>query len=113
MRQITLVAALAAFCGAISAQVDKSNLTGIVRYGTGAAIPAVSIKLTSLGTGAVHSETSDACRFYRFTLIDRGVSRLAAQPTGFKRFRRDSADRPTGETTTLDTALTLSGVPER
>ena len=78
MRQITLVAAVIAFGGAISAQVDKSNLTGIVRDGTGAAIPAVTIKLTSIGTGAVHSETSDASGFYRFTLIDRGVYRLEA-----------------------------------
>ncbi len=112
MRQITLVAALAAFGGAISAQVDKSNLTGIVRDGTGAAIPAVTIKLTSLGTGAVHSETSDASGFYRFTLIDRGVYRLEAEHAGFKRFRRDSVELQTGETTTIDIALTLGEVAE-
>src|SRR5713226_1592701 len=112
MRQITLVAALAAFCGSVLAQVDKSNLTGIVRDGTGAAIPAVAIKLTSIGTGAVHTETSDASGFYRFTLIDRGVYRLEAEHAGFKRFRQDTVELQTGETTTIDIALTLGEVAE-
>src|SRR5207247_7120103 len=55
---------------------------------------------------------SDASGFYRFTLIDRGVYRLEAEHTGFKRFRRDSVELQTGETTTIDIALTLREVPD-
>jgi len=62
-----------AITGLVSAQVNKSNLTGIVRDGTGGAVPGVAIKLTSVGTGAVRTESSDASGFYRFTLVDRGV----------------------------------------
>ena len=102
MRQILLAAACLAFCGFVTAQVDKSNLTGIVRDATGAAIPGSTIKLTSIGTGAVRTESSDASGFYRFTLLDRGVYRLEVERAGFKRFRQDTVGLQTGETTTID-----------
>ena len=100
MRQNIFVVVFLAFAGLVSAQVNKSNLTGIVRDGTGAAIPGVTIKLASVGTGAVRTETSDTSGFYRFTLIDRGVYRLEAEHAGFKQFRQDSVELQTGETTT-------------
>ena len=107
MRQNIFVVVFLAFAGLVSGQVNKSNLTGIVRDGTGAAIPGVTIKLASIGTGAVRTETSDTSGFYRFTLIDRGVYRLEAEHAGFKQFRQDSVELQTGETTTIDIALTL------
>src|SRR5712692_7734533 len=98
MRRILCIVAFLACTGLVTAQVNKSNLTGIVRDGTGAAVPGVTMKLTSLGTGAVRTETSDASGFYRFTLVDRGVYRLEAEHSGFKRFREDSVELQTGET---------------
>src|SRR6266849_5365583 len=112
MRQIKLLAIFLVLSAWVTAQVNKSNLTGIVRDGTGAAVPGVTMKLTSLGTGAARTETSDASGFYRFTLVDRGVYRLEAEHSGFKRFREDSVELQTGETTTIDVTLTLGEVAE-
>lgn len=52
---------------AVFGQVDKSNLTGIVRDASGAAIPDATIRITNKDTGAARSEVSDATGFYRFT----------------------------------------------
>ncbi len=101
-----------ACAGTLVAQVNKSNLTGIVRDATGAAVTGVAIKLTSVQTGAVRTESSDGSGFYRFTLLDRGTYRLEASQTGFKQFRRDGVELLTGETTTIDIALTLGEVAE-
>ena len=108
------IAALAffVFTGFLGAQVNKSNLTGIVRDATGAAVPSVAIKLTNTSTGAVRTELSDASGFYRFTLVERGVYRLEAERPGFKRFRHDDVELQTGETTTVDVTLTLGEVAE-
>lgn len=100
------------FCSLASAQVNKSNLTGIVRDATGAAIPEASIRLTNTETGAARVETSDASGFYRFTLVDRGVYKLEAERTGFKRFQQTGVELQTGETTTVDITLTLGEVAE-
>ena len=101
MRRTKLLAIFLVLSTWVVAQVNKSNLTGIVRDGTGAAVPGVTMKLTSIGTGAVRTETRDASGFYRFTLLDRGAYRLETQYSGFKRFREDPVELQTGETTSM------------
>ncbi|MBM3740622.1 MAG: hypothetical protein FJW39_33150, partial [Acidobacteria bacterium] len=106
------LAAYGIFACALSAQVNKSNLTGIVRDSTGGAISQVTLKLTNKDTGLTRTETTDDTGFYRFTLLDRGQYRLDAEHAGFKRFRQDTVEMQTGETTTLDIALTVGEVAE-
>ncbi len=112
MRRIAWFAAFLVCSGFLAAQVNKSNLTGIVRDATGAAVPEVTIKLTNVETGAVRMEVSDGSGFYRFTLLDRGAYRLEAERPGFKRFQRDAVELQTGETTTIDIMLTLGEIAE-
>ncbi|MBI2687378.1 MAG: TonB-dependent receptor [Acidobacteria bacterium] len=99
-------------CGNAAAQVDKSNLTGIIRDASGATIPGATIKITNKDTGALRTESSDASGFYRFTLIDRGSYRMQVEHSGFKRFVQETVELQTGETTTLDISLTLGEVAE-
>lgn len=94
------------------AQVNKSNLTGIVRDGSGAGVPEVAIKLTNVETGISRSETSDASGFYRFTLVDRGTYRMEAERQGFKRYTQAGVELLTGETTTIDITLALGQIAE-
>lgn len=112
MRHVAMLALFLASCCWVNAQVNKSNLTGIVRDGTGAAVPDVTIKLTNTETGAVRTEKSNASGFYRFTLVDRGVYRLESEQSGFKRFLREGVELQTGETTTVDITLTLGEIAE-
>ncbi|MFN7922720.1 MAG: TonB-dependent receptor [Bryobacteraceae bacterium] len=112
MRSVVLLTATLVAAGLLFAQVNKSNLTGIVRDSTGAAVPGALIKITSVDTGIARTETSDNSGFYRFTLIDRGVYKLDAEHAGFKRFRQDGVELQTGETTTIDITLQLGEVAE-
>jgi hypothetical protein len=110
MRRVALISFVLALSA--SAQVNKSNLTGIVRDTTDAVVPGVTIKLTSLDTGAVRTESSDDSGFYRFTLVDRGRYRLDAERSGFKRFQQPNVELQTGETTTVNIALVVGELAE-
>ena len=110
MRHIALLGAVIVL--PVLAQVNKSNLTGIVRDPTDAAIPGVTIKLTNADTGAARTETSDDSGFYRFTLVDRGRYRLDAERAGFKRFQQPNVELQTGETTTVNIALSVGELAE-
>ena len=94
------------------AQVNKSNLTGIVRDESGAAIPGVAIQVVNTGTGATRQEVSDRTGLYRFVLLDPGLYRLEAELSGFRRFVQDRVQLATGETTTIDVTLSLGQLSE-
>jgi hypothetical protein len=104
---LLLAAALTA-----SAQVNKSNLTGVARDASGAAVPGVAIKLINTGTGAVRNETTDNTGLYRFTLLDFGGYRLEAERDGFKKFVRERLQLLTGETITIDFTMELGQLTE-
>ena len=95
-----------------AAQVNKSNLTGFVRDATGAAVPAVELRLTNTGTGAVRTTQSDETGQYRFRLLDFGVYRLEVEQEGFKKYIRDGILLETGETTTVDVAMEIGAITE-
>lgn len=105
--------AIAGICAGLAyAQVNKSNLTGVVQDSSGAPIPGVVIRLTNVGTGADRTETTDTTGLYRFTLLDYGVYRLEAAGAGFKKSVRESIRVETGQTTTVDVTMTLGEVTE-
>jgi len=62
--------------GVISAQVNKSNLSGIVRDPSGAAVVGTVVKAANIGTGAVRQEVTDSTGLYRFILLDHGFYRI-------------------------------------
>jgi len=96
----------------IWAQVNKSNLTGVVRDVSGAPISNAIIKLQNTGTGAAREERSDPTGLYRFTLLDHGTYRLEVEHPGFKRFVRERLQLLTGETITVDVPMELGQLTE-
>lgn len=97
---------------ALGAQVNKGNLTGIVRDTSGAAVPGIPLTLVHAGTGASRQAVSDPTGLYRFTLLDHGFYRLEVEAAGFKKLTRENIELQTGETTTVDLELELGGVVE-
>src|SRR5437764_3418708 len=95
-----LAAALAAL-----AQVNKSNLTGIVRDTSGGVVAGADVRLVNLDTQVVRTEQSDANGIYRFILADLGSYRIEVQQKGFRRFARSGIILNAGETTTADVTL--------
>jgi hypothetical protein len=95
------------FGGSVSAQVNKSNLAGVVRDPSGAPVVGTVVKVTNTGTGAVRQEQTDTSGLYRFILLDHGLYRIEASQSGFKRFVLDNVQLQTGETITADITLEL------
>ncbi len=106
------LATVAICAGFAFAQVNKSNLAGVVQDSSGAAIPGVEMRLVNVGTGAVRTEATDASGLYRFTLVDYGTYRLEAARSGFKKWVRDSIRLETGQTTTVDLTMELGELTE-
>jgi Carboxypeptidase regulatory-like domain len=93
-------------------QVNKSNLTGVVRDSSGAPIPGVAIRAVNTATGATRQEVSDQSGLYRFILLDSGLYRLETELQGFKKFAQDRVQLATGETTTIDITLSVGDLSE-
>jgi hypothetical protein len=111
-RGIGSVALLLACGGGLLAQVNKSNLSGVVRDPTGAAIVGTAVRATNTGTGATRQELTDATGLYRFALLDHGTYRVDAETPGFKRFSRDNVLLQTGETISVDITLEVGAVTD-
>ncbi|HEV3198182.1 MAG TPA: TonB-dependent receptor [Bryobacteraceae bacterium] len=97
--------------GAI-AQVNKSNLVGVVRDSSGAAAPGVTIKITSADTGAIRQEVSDDSGLYHASLLDVGTYNLEAEKSGFKKVVKQGIRLAVGETITVDLALEVGALAE-
>ncbi|HKA00689.1 MAG TPA: TonB-dependent receptor [Candidatus Solibacter sp.] len=101
-----------AFASPMSAQVNKSNLSGVVKDTTGAVVARAAVKLTNSDTGVSRAEVSDDTGLYRFLLVDLGTYRLEITAPGFKKFSRDGIVLQAGETITADATLQLGEVTE-
>src|SRR5581483_11262175 len=94
------------------AQVNMSNLIGVVRDSTGAAVPGVTIKITNTGTGAVRQEITDDTGLYRATLLEVGKYTVEAEKPGFQKLLKEGIQLQVGETTTVDLTLEVGGLSQ-
>ena len=83
-RTLFLVVLSLALPGIISAQTHRASLRGTIYDATGAAIPAVDIKLTSVGTGETRTTTSGDAGEYGISAIAPGLYELEIQKSGFR-----------------------------
>jgi hypothetical protein len=101
-----------AFVYSAFAQVNKSNLVGVVHDSSGAAVPGVTLKITNNSTGAVRQEVTDETGLYRAPLLDVGSYSLEAEKNGFKKFVERGIELQVGETTTVDFTLEVGAIAE-
>jgi hypothetical protein len=93
-------------------QVNKANLTGVVRDSSGGIVAGAVVRLVDLGTQAARTEPTGADGIYRFLLVDLGTYRLEVAQPGFKKFSRSGVQLNAGETTTTDVTLELGEITE-
>ena len=102
---------LALFLGMVAPNIGwaqgsiNGGLRGVVTDSTGAAIPGTDLKLISLGTGAVHSQTASGTGEYSFTEIAPGNYRLSVAGKGFQRKDYTQITIVLNETHELNVAL--------
>ncbi|HEV8145813.1 MAG TPA: TonB-dependent receptor [Bryobacteraceae bacterium] len=111
MKKLVCVAALFAASMTL-AQVNKSNLSGIVRDSSGAVVTGAEVKLVNIDTTVARQEVTDNSGLYRFVLVDLGNYRIEVAHAGFKRFTRSGILLNAGETTTADVTLEVGGITD-
>ena len=89
----------------LAQSAGTSALTGTITDPSGAAVPNVTVTLTSADTNQVRTATSGADGSYRFTLLPPGVYRVRFAATGFKTAEISAVTLTVTETAALDRKL--------
>jgi len=111
---LTLVALLALFIPAAMAQSSgTSGLTGTVTDPSGAAIPAVTVTLTSNATAQTRTSTTGPDGSYKFALLPPGDYKVRFTASGFKTAEVGSVTLNVTETPALDRTLEIGAQTEQ
>src|SRR5262245_47335325 len=103
---LLLAAALPLFC-----QTERGNITGQVKDGTGAGIPAAEVIATHVLTGVQTRTQSTTAGDYNIP-IQPGPYRVSVTAPGFKRYLHDNVTVATSSTVRLDPVLEIGAVSE-
>jgi hypothetical protein len=87
------------------AQSGNSVISGALRDSTGAAIPAVVVKLTNLDSGVQSHTLTNEAGLYRIGALVPGAYRVEVEAEGFDRVSRGPVTLPVGQTIAIDFTL--------
>lgn len=105
---IVVLCVTALMPAAALAQTGNSTLTGLVRDGSGAALPGVTVTATSDATGVTFQTVTNNEGQYRVAALVPGRYRLDASCDGFEPFVQRAIDLAVGQTLAVDIALGLA-----
>ena len=88
-----------------SAQIGSGALTGVVVDASGAALPAATLRLQAVATGATRDTVSGSAGDYTLQALAPGVYELHVTLQGFRPLVRTGLHVTTGETLRVDVAL--------
>ncbi len=102
-------AAFLLFAPILAAQsIISGDITGTVTDPSGAVLPAATVILHNVGTGAAQNGQSNADGVYRFALIPPGTYTITVSATGFRTARQTKLTVAAGQSTTANFQLTLA-----
>src|SRR5579872_4916849 len=90
------------------AQLETGSLSGVVKDSSGAVVPNAQITVTSVGTGAVRTGTSDNSGVYTVSNLQPGLYEFKVTSSGFGDFKQRVNVDP-GVRGTLDASLAAKG----
>jgi Carboxypeptidase regulatory-like domain/TonB dependent receptor len=90
---------------ALTAQVDRTSLTGTVEDASGRAVPGAGVSVTQLSTGLTRSTISDSLGAYTIADLPAGFYRITVRKAGFQELTYESVEQAVGATRTLNPVL--------
>src|SRR5216683_8301568 len=108
---IAFIGLAALIPASVWAQAYSSSLTGLVTDPSGAAVPAVDIRLTDVNKGYGYTAQSNESGRYLLRSLPPGTYRLTATATGFKASVREGIVLDIDQNTNLDVHLEV-GQPQ-
>ena len=94
------------------AQESVGTVSGLVQDETGGVIPGVEVSLTNIATGAERNTVTGDAGIYTFNSMAPGEYTLTAAIAGFKTLQQTGLRVVSGETLTLDVALSVGEVTD-
>jgi hypothetical protein len=107
--------AIALLClglGAVYAQSERGNITGIVTDPTGAAVAGAQLTLTQRDTNAVTRAVTTNAGEYNLPNLLPGAYKLEVSASGFKRFLQQNLTLSAANTVRVDAMMQLGQVSE-
>ena len=98
--------------GAFAQVRDTGSIFGTITDTQGAAIPAVTVSITSAATGLNRTVTTDDSGGFLFPLLPVGTYNLSIEHSGFRKYERHGILIQTNENVRVDVGLTLGNVTE-
>ena len=89
-----------------------TGLTGRVTDSSGAAVPGVSVTLTSVETGSERTVTTNGTGAWEARFLSPGTYRITFTLTGFRTLRREGITVSTAEMATADVTLEVGSLAE-
>jgi outer membrane receptor protein involved in Fe transport len=96
----------------LAAQTVGASLRGTVTDSTGAALPAATVTVLNLGTGASRELQTDSAGRYAAQILPPGDYEVHVTLTGFQPFARRGLRLAVGQDATIDVRLELGTVAE-
>ncbi|PYV18191.1 MAG: hypothetical protein DMG07_04425 [Acidobacteria bacterium] len=100
------------FCLGLPAQEYRGSLSGTVTDPSGAAVPGVTIAVTSVERNVSYTTVSGEGGNYLVPFLQPGNYRVTAELMGFKRYTRSGVELRVGDKARLDIAMELGEVSE-
>ena len=85
----------------------NAEITGTVTDPSGAVVPNVDVKITSVETGSSRATKSNGSGIFSFAGLDNGDYNLTASSTGFQAYRKDGIVLNAADTLREDVALAV------
>src|SRR5438067_891509 len=111
--RISALIALIVLFGALDAPAQTARISGRVTDATGAVVPATSITVTNVATGANRRVTTNAEGYYAVPLLLPGSYRVAVEHPGFKPIAHSGIVLEVDQRAELNFTLEVGGVSER
>jgi hypothetical protein len=106
------IAVLASLCSPSAAQVIYGTVVGTVSDPSGALVPGVNVKITSLATNETRSISTSAAGAYSFPNLPTGLYRVEVQMPEFKQFVLNNVEVQVDVISRVDVALQMGAISE-